>query len=64
MTQTNSSLSPELQAAIDKNHLIIDSQFLIIPNLRDCPQQSLELIGAAFQFLSARAQDKVSVRNE
>lgn len=64
MTQANNSLPPELQAAIDKNHLIIDGQFLIIPNLRDCPQESLELIGAAFQFLSARARDKVSVRSE
>ncbi|NJO94045.1 MAG: hypothetical protein HC820_06215 [Hydrococcus sp. RM1_1_31] len=64
MIQSNNSLPPELQAAIDKNHLIIDGQFLMIPNLQDCPQESLELIGVAFQFLSASAREKVSVLRE
>lgn len=55
MTQVNNFLPPDLQAVIDNNDLMIVDGFLIIPNLRDCPQDSLELFGTAFQLLNDKA---------
>jgi hypothetical protein len=54
MTQINRFISPELQATLDNNDLMVVGQFLIISNLRDCPQESLEAFGETFELLSDR----------
>jgi len=54
MTQVNNSIFPEIQAAINKNELMVVGQFLIVPNLRDCCQENLEVFGQAVEIFSDR----------